>query len=161
MDATPQTQRFLWCCGRRKWPAAAAAGSAIRAAVRSARLAAAAADFGMLLPPQTPLTKTAAFLSKFIDVFKVWRVQRCDNKCLKTRSKKRQKDRGLFWKNKNFVQSFLSLKKHTLSSLFVSQPGGGHPPTAGFCDSMLLRPARRTKKSHKHTCISPNGQTVK
>ena len=40
---------------RRRWPAAAAAGSAARAAVRSARLAAVAADFGMLRPPQTPL----------------------------------------------------------------------------------------------------------
>ena len=35
---------------RRRWPAAAAAGSTARAAMRSARLA--AADFGMLPPPQ-------------------------------------------------------------------------------------------------------------
>ena len=42
----------------RRWPTAAAAGSAARAAVRSARLAAAVADFGMQLAaaaPQTPL----------------------------------------------------------------------------------------------------------
>ena len=37
---------------RRRWPAAAAASSAARAVVRSARLAAAAANFGMLQPPQ-------------------------------------------------------------------------------------------------------------
>merc|ERR1711907_418618 len=28
-------------------------------------------------------------------------------------------------------------QKYALPSFFVSQPGGGHPPAAGFCNSIL------------------------